>query len=115
VNQHIALVRLRQEEVNRRFMGWFLSSSGGQRQFESLNESGAKAGLNLPTLKRLIMPRPEREEQNRIAEILDKSTEKMDEYTRRLAKLRLLKTALMQDLLTGKKRVTPLLQINADN
>jgi type I restriction enzyme S subunit len=61
------------------------------------------------------MPKPEREEQHRIAEILDKSTEKMDEYTRRLAKLRLLKTGLMQDLLTGKKRVTPLLQINADN
>jgi type I restriction enzyme S subunit len=115
VNQHIALVRLRQEEVNRRFIGWFLSSRGGQRQFESLNESGAKAGLNLPTIKRLIMPKPEREEQNRIAEILDKSTEKMDGYTRRLVKLRLLKTALMQDLLTGKKRVTPLLQINADN
>ncbi len=92
-----------------------MSSRGGQRQFESLNESGAKAGLNLPTIKRLIMPKPEREEQHRIAEILDKSTEKMDEYTRRLAKLRLLKTGLMQDLLTGKKRVTPLLQINADN
>jgi type I restriction enzyme S subunit len=111
VNQHIALVRLIQGEVNPRFIGWFLSSRGGQRQFESLNESGAKAGLNLPTIKRLIMPKPELDEQNRIAEILDKSTEKIDEYTRRLAKLRLIKTALMQDLLTGKKRVTPLLEL----
>ena len=48
-------------------------------------------------------------EQLRIASILDASTDKITEFQKRLAKLHALKTALMQDLLTGRKRVTSLL------
>lgn len=110
VNQHIALVRLSQVKATPRFLGWFLSSRGGQKQFEKLNESGAKAGLNLPTIKKLTVPLPKGIEQQRIAEILDSNTQQLNGHHRRLAKLRLLKTALMQDLLTGKKRVTHLLE-----
>jgi type I restriction enzyme S subunit len=109
VNQHIALVRLLPDVVCPRFIGWFLSGRGGQLQFEALNESGAKAGLNLPTIRRLKVPLPELKEQMQIAKVLDKATKRADEYYQRGVKLRSLKTALMQDLLTGKKRVTPLL------
>jgi type I restriction enzyme S subunit len=110
VNQHISLVRLLHSEVDPRFVGWFLNSHSGQSQFEKLNESGAKAGLNLPTIKNLLIPKMEIEEQNRIAEILDANTQKGSEFQQRPAKLRSLKTALMQDLLTGRKRVTILLE-----
>ncbi len=109
VNQHIALVRLLVDAVSPRFIGWFLSGRGGQMQFEALNESGAKAGLNLPTIRRLKVPMPELKEQKQIATVLDEATKRADEYYQRGVKLRFLKTALMQDLLTGKKRVTPLL------
>ncbi len=109
VNQHIALVRLMKSKVAPRFIGWFLSSRSGQTQFEKLNESGAKAGLNLGTIKQLKIPRMEIAEQSRIAAILDEATQKSAKFSQRLAKLRALKTALMQDLLTGRKRVTALL------
>jgi type I restriction enzyme, S subunit len=110
INQHIALVRLVGGTIVPRFVGWFLSSRHGQKQFEMLNESGAKAGLNLPTMKKLnvLLPRPS--EQERIAEILDSATQTLEVYHRQLTKLRSLKTALMQDLLTGCKRVTALLE-----
>ena len=110
VNQHIALVRLRVSQVNPRFIGWFLGSRCGQSQFEKLNESGAKAGLNLPTIKNLIVPMAAIPEQNRIGEILDEATRKASDLQARRLKLRSLKTALMQDLLTGRKRVTDLLE-----
>lgn len=110
VNQHISLIRLKNQLVNPRFVGWFLSSSGGQSQFEAFNESGAKAGLNLPTVKRLIVPLPSLAEQSQIAKTLDESTACANAYIERGQKLRSLKTALMQDLLTGKKSVTPLLE-----
>jgi type I restriction enzyme S subunit len=111
VNQHIALVRLSPAKASPRFIGWFLSSRGGQTQIEKLNESGAKAGLNLPTIEKLTVPLPKSSsEQARIAEILDSNTQQVNGHHRQLAKLRLLKTALMQDLLTGKKRVTSLLE-----
>lgn len=109
VNQHIALVRLTKSEVDPRFVGWFLGSRGGQTQFEKLNESGAKAGLNLPAIKNLLVPKMKISEQSRIAEILDASTQKSTDFQQRLVKLRAIKTALMQDLLTGQKRVTSLL------
>ncbi len=109
VNQHIALARLMTAEVNPRFIGWFLSGRGGQAQFEKLNESGAKAGLNLPTIRKLLVPVVGRSEQTRIADVLDSSTQQTSKYYVRLNKLRSLKFALMQDLLTGRKRVTPLL------
>ena len=111
VNQHIALVRLSKSDVDPRFVGWLLNSRSGQSQFVKLNESGAKAGLNLPTIKNLLIPKMEISEQSRIAKILDAATQKGSEFHQRLAKLRSLKTALMQDLLTGRKRVTELLAV----
>jgi type I restriction enzyme, S subunit len=110
VNQHIALVRLTKSEVAPRFVGWFLAGHGGQSQFEKLNESGAKAGLNLPTIKNLLVPKVHLAEQEEIVKILDANIQTSSEYQHCLKKLRSLKTALMQDLLTGNVAVTPLLE-----
>ncbi len=109
VNQHIALVRL-SNTVNKRFIGWHLSGRKGQAQFEKLNESGAKAGLNLPTIERLLISKPHRTEQVRIAGVLDSVVKKIGDLKLRKDKLRSLKTALMQDLLTNKKRVTLMIE-----
>lgn len=116
VNQHIALARIERDAANPRYVGWYLSSWGGQRQFEALNESGAKAGLNLPTIRNLQVPIPSdpiygREEQNRIAAILDRAAKSVEDAMTKKDKLVRLKTGVMQDLLTGKKRVTPLLEM----
>ena len=110
VNQHIALVRLSPTKGNARFIGWFLSGRGGRSQFEKLNESGAKAGLNLPTIRKLFVPITKPREEARIAEIIDTNSNRVSDLYSRLGKLRSLKTALMQDLLTGKKRVAHLLE-----
>jgi type I restriction enzyme S subunit len=109
VNQHIALVRLNKQKVFPIFLGWFLTCNKGKSQFDKLNESGAKAGLNLPTVKNLLVPTLEIAEQKRIAKILEANFYSMRQYQIQLHKLRSLKTALMQDLLTGKIRVTPLM------
>ena len=53
---------------------------------------------------------PDPGEQLRINDVLDVYDDTCRIQSARLAKLRLLKTALMQDLFTGKKRVTPLLE-----
>jgi type I restriction enzyme S subunit len=114
VNQHIALVRLSSKQVDPRFVGWFLSGRQGQTQFQQLNESGAKAGLNLPTVGRLLVPLMDISEQSKIASCLDASTRRLDDERQCLQKLQSLRAALMQDLLTGKKRVTTLLESVAE-
>jgi type I restriction enzyme S subunit len=110
VNQHIALVRLNKSEIAPRFIGWFLSGHRGQSQFDKLNESGAKAGLNLPAIKNLLVPTTSLTEQENIIKILEANIQASTDYQHHFKKLRSLKTALMQDMLTGKVRVTPLLE-----
>jgi type I restriction enzyme, S subunit len=110
VNQHIALTRLNSSSVNARFIGWFLNGQSGQAQFDKLNESGAKAGLNLPAIQNLLIPVMGLLEQTKIADAIDTATGKTAEFHCRLVKLQSLKRALMQDLLTGRKRVIELLE-----
>ena len=89
---------------------WFLSSREGKAQFDRLNESGAKAGLNLPTVRSLLFPRPDVDEQHRIAVAIDACVQTVDQHACGLRKLQALKRGLMQDLLTGDRRVTALLE-----
>jgi type I restriction enzyme S subunit len=110
VNQHIALVRINKSKIVPCFAGWFLAGYRGQSQFDKLNESGAKAGLNLPTIKNLLVPMLDISEQEKIVKTLEANIYVLMEHQSQLSKLRSLKTALMQDLLTGKKQVTPLLE-----
>ncbi len=113
INQHIALVRPNSDLVNPRFIGHHLSSKAVQAYISKLNDAGAKAGLNLPTVRNLItvaLPRPE---QDFIAARLDESDKRIQDAEKEVAKLRELKAGLMDDLLTGRVRVTPLLEREA--
>ena len=70
----------------------------------------AQKNINLETLRPLAIPTPPPKEQERIGALYD-SVDTVQEMTEsHLGKLCSLKTALMQDLLTGKVRVTPLLE-----
>lgn len=109
INQHIALVRPSPGVVNPRFVGHYLASPVAQTYISKLNDAGAKAGLNLPTVRGLLTARPDRMEQNLIAERLDEIDNRIQNATTEASKLRELKAGLMEDLLTGRVRVTPLL------
>jgi len=65
--------------------------------------------VNLTNMMLLQLPIPPISEQKMIARIIESTDASLNELQRQLVKLRSLKTALMQDLLTGKKRVTALL------
>lgn len=110
VNQHIALARLNPKEVSSRFVGWFLSGQQGRSQFDRLNESGAKAGLNLPTVRAILFAKPKHDEQQRIAALLDSSVRTSRRQMCSLRKLAHIKAGLMHNLLTGERRVTALLE-----
>lgn len=105
INQHIALIRVDPAKARPRFLGHFLASRLGQLQFERLNDPGAKAGLNLPSIRALRCMLPHEPEQKKIEFALDQ----VDRYIHQLEiaerKLRNQKAGLMQDLLTGRVRV----------
>lgn len=110
INQHIALVRPDLDAANSRFVGHYLAGPIAQTYISKLNDAGAKAGLNLPTIRGLVTAKPLRPEQDLIAARLDEIDNRIQNATAESAKLRELKSGLMDDLLTGRVRVTPLLE-----
>lgn len=112
VNQHIALIRLKSKINSPRWIGHLLSSHPYQKIFQSLNDSGAKAGLNLSTLASLPIALPQSEaEQQRIVETLDALDEDIATQISALEKLRQAKAGLGSDLLTGQTRIPTNLEI----
>lgn len=109
INQHIALVRPDIDLVNSRFIGHYLAGPIAQTYISKLNDAGAKAGLNLPTIRGLVTAKPLRTEQDLIATRLDEIDNRIQNAIAESTKLRELKAGLMDDLLTGRVRVTPLL------
>jgi type I restriction enzyme S subunit len=105
VNQHLALVRLDDKELNPRWAAQYLAAEQGRRQFAALNDAGAKAGLSLPSISELLVAKPESDEQTQIVAILDEQDATISREREVLAKLHSLKRGLAHDLLTGRVRV----------
>lgn len=105
INQHTALVRINKNVNNPRYIGHVLQSYSGQHQFEQLGDSGAKAGLNLPTIASLQCFLPSDTEQNEITNRLDATDQLIAGYKIEKEKYLNQEKGLMQDLLTGKVRV----------
>lgn len=102
INQHTALIRINPNKAHAKFIAYVLSSSTMNKTINSMNDAGAKAGLNLPTIKSLSLKLPSIEEQIKSAETLStwdnaiQTTEKLIENSRQQKK------ALMQRLLNGE-------------
>jgi type I restriction enzyme S subunit len=105
INQHIALVRFRDESVVSRFAAYFLASEGPQRLFIASMDIGAKAGMNLSTVRKLRLVLPPPPEQCAIVEALSNVDELLGSLEKLIAKNRAVKHAAMQQLLTGKTRL----------
>jgi restriction endonuclease S subunit len=74
-----------------------------------MNSNSGVPTLGVQFLSSVPIRLPLPEEQERIAQVLSQSEATIEENEVAVDKLRLLKVGLMQDLLTGRKRVTALL------
>ena len=59
VNQHICLIRPTPSEVNPKFLAYYLSSPSQRYLLNSLNDSGAKSGLNLSAIAKFRINLPD--------------------------------------------------------
>jgi type I restriction enzyme S subunit len=83
VNQHVALVRLSSNEVNPKFVAYYLSETHQRNLWQRLNDSGAKAGLNLQTINKYPISLPPLKQQTAIADLLS-AWDQVIEKTERL-------------------------------
>ena len=112
VNQHVCTIQLRgSTEVTAGVLAAVIESHIGQHQIAKLNAGGNREGLNYQQVRSLVLPWPsDNSEFARIYSGIRQMTDRLIASQASLGKLRLLKTGLIQDLLTGNRRVTPLLK-----
>jgi type I restriction enzyme, S subunit len=92
------------------FLLWALRSHGMQRQFDLSVKGTTFREITLAQLRLLLVPVPlGRQEQDRIALVMQSAVKREEAEIAECHKLRLMKAGLMEDLLTGRVRVTKLL------
>ena len=103
------LARLPKKEINGFWLALVYQQPGVQSQVLGRAVGSTMANLNTAILAELTIARPIVDEQNEITLRLKATTLRMNQELADLAKLRQQKIGLMDDLLTGRVRVTPLL------
>lgn len=103
-NQAVGILRLKDKSLNN-FIRYFLDSYSLQKFIERINVASAQANLNLGHLNKFNIPFPAINEQQKIVAILSEADAKIEKEQKQKAQLEQLKKGLMQQLLTGKKRV----------
>lgn len=108
----MAQIRLNPRLVNSEFMLWAMRTEATKGQMGLGTQSIGVPDLGLDKISNFLVVKPPLVEQNKIAERLSALQSRIDTETRALKKHSTLKSGLMDDLLTGRVRATPL--INSD-
>ena len=104
INQHTALVRPNKEKVVPDLLAQLLATKSSKKRLNRLNESGAKAGLNLGTVRSFRVCLPKHDEQKKIAGFLGVLDAKIAALRDRIAGLERYKRGLMQALFSQRLR-----------
>ena len=105
----IVISRPNPKKVRSQYLSLWVNSDHGKRQILEGQGGLAQQHFNVGEMKNLLVKVPMPDEQERIERLLLTHAETAKETEQNLSKLSRLKTALMQDLLTGKVSVIPLL------
>lgn len=94
-----------QETFDSDFLYYLLGSDEIYKQYIEMAAGSSVQNLNKQKVRNLIIPILDKEEQNSIAKILSDMDNEIDLLNTKLEKYRNLKTAMIQQLLTGKIRL----------
>ncbi|EKO3966256.1 restriction endonuclease subunit S [Vibrio fluvialis] len=103
VNQHVCIIR--SNVIHPEYLKNFLLSFRGQKQIEQFQAGGNRQGLNFEQIKSFKIFVCSLSEQQKIASVLTAADKEIELLQAKLAHLKDEKKALMQQLLTGKRRV----------
>lgn len=102
---NLLLIRAK-ESMNKNYLYYFLSSTIARKKVRSFAKQAVnQASINTDELKKWTIYIPEVAEQNSIAEVLTAADREIELAQQKFELLRQQKSGLMQQLLTGKKRV----------
>ncbi len=103
-NQSIAAIMPNAKQLNSEFL--YFNLDNRYRELRSMSTGdGGRGGLNLSILKSIKLHLPSLTEQQKIASVLTNADREIELLEQQLTDLKQEKKALMQQLLTGKRRV----------
>ena len=106
VNQHVALIRLSNSDVDSRWIAYCMFSPVGQAQFAADLYGGTKDGLGLSDVRSLVVLTPPIHEQKCIVAYLDSQTAKLMKLVQAVRTainhLKEFRTALISAAVTGR-------------
>ena len=105
VNQHVCIIRTNKTDIKPYYLNAFLLSTIGQRLIDSFQAGGNRQGLNFEQIRSFPIPLPKLSEQTAIANLLSTWDKSIQTLTKLIEQKQLRKKWLMQQLLTGKKRL----------
>lgn len=105
LNQHIARVRITSAEAHPDFVYHYLAQPEIRRHYGQITTGQAYPQLSLVQVRNTVVSLPSYEEQREIADVLSDMDNEIATLEAEFAKLRLIKTGVMQQLLTGKIRL----------
>lgn len=113
VSQHFMAWRCKPSKLYNHYLYYWLQRD--KPKFEGIASGSTIVTIGLQFFRGYQIAAPTRvEEQKQIAEVLGSIDLAIRQFLMGLGKLSCLKSALMQDLLTGRKRVAPLLESKPD-
>lgn len=107
INQACAAIIANTEHVSPDYLFQYLRHT--YSELRKIGHGSNQTNLSSSLLSSFEMPLPSLIEQSRIASMLNQLDKRLAEEKRMLSKLKLKKRGLMDDLLTGRVRVMPLL------
>ena len=103
VNQHVSIIRLIDGYVPR-FYQKYLSSERGQKHISSLQVGSGREGLNFQAIRKIAIPSPEVNEQQKIADFLSAVDDKITALTAQKTALTQYKQGMMQRIFSQTLR-----------
>ena len=114
VSQHVALVRLKDPAISSFLVAFFSPLGPGNQQIMNSQYGQSKPGLSLENIRTLQVPIPSKAELAQLDRIISDYTGYESRLAEELRQLEATKSALMSDLLTGRKRVSDPLTLAAE-
>ncbi|WP_298980235.1 restriction endonuclease subunit S [uncultured Psychrobacter sp.] len=102
---HLAIIRPNQDKVRGAFLNYLFATPKIGYYFFSLANGATRFGLTIGSIEKAQFKLPSLAEQQKIAAVLTNADKEIELLEQQLADLQQEKKALMQVLLTGKKRV----------
>ncbi|RDH42136.1 restriction endonuclease subunit S [Zooshikella ganghwensis] len=106
VNQHVCIIRTDEKKLTPKLLVELINSAIGQNQIDSYQAGGNREGLNFSQVRQLEFAIAScTEEQTAIANALSDVDALISKLEKLIAKKQAIKTATMQQLLTGRTRL----------